>query len=333
MISNSAGVEMEQLIEYIKTTIGTDIKIGQVKKESISSLPLAFTNLFKLYETNFFNREVLLVYVNGEFTTERLRKQLEIIEESMNKPCIAVFDTLESFTRARLIEKKIQFIVPGKQMFLPKFLIDLKEYGTKAKVIAPNMQPSVQLLLLYHLQIQSLEGISFKEIAEKLLYNGMTITRAAYYLHNVGLCQIEGTKEKHLHFKSDKRKLWIESKPLMSTPVKESNYYNGFLDNKLYTSACYANITALSHYTDVNPDAAEYFAVRNGYVELQLLSPNFKKSNHLEGNICIEEWKYDPALLKKDDNVDPLSLYLCFRESKNERIEMALEQLIEKVKW
>ncbi len=324
---------MEQLSKYIKETLGADIEISQVKDEKISSLPLAYSNLYKLYETNIFNREVLLVYVNGEFTTERLRKQLEIIEQNIQVPCIAVFDTLESFTRARLIEKKIQFIVPGKQMYLPQFLIDLKEYGTKAKVIAPNMQPSAQLLLLYHLQIESLEGTNFKDIANKLNYNGMTITRAAYYLHNVGLCEIQGTKEKYLHFKSDKRKLWEEAERLMSTPIKQTNYFNGKIYNEIFVGACYANITALSHYTDVNPDMVEYFAVRSGYVEQQLLGPNFKKSNNLEGNICIEEWKYDPAILKKDGNVDPLSLYLCFRESKNERIEMALEQLIEKVEW
>ncbi|MBK7573457.1 MAG: hypothetical protein IPI10_18325 [Bacteroidetes bacterium] len=324
---------MEQLAEYFNETLGTEVKISQVREEELSSLPLAYTNLYKLYATKIFNRNVLLVYVNEEFTTENLRKQLEIIEQNMHLPCIAVFDTLESFTRARLIEKKIQFIVPGKQMYLPEFLIDLKEFGTKPKVIAPNMQPSAQLLLLYHLQIESLEGINFKEIADKLLYNGMTITRAAYYLHNVGLCEIQGTKEKYLHFKSSKRKLWEEAEPLMSTPVKEINYYNGFSPIEYFSGVCYANITALSNYTDINPDVVEYFAVRTGYVEQQLLGPNFKKSNHLEGNICIEDWKYNPAILKTDRNVDPLSLYLCFRESKNERIEMAREQLIEKVEW
>ena len=135
------------------------------------------------------------------------------------------------------------------------------------------------------------------------------------------------------HFKTKKQKLWEEAEPLMLSPIKKVNYYNGYLHNNLYTGVCYSNITALSHYTEVNPDAVEYHAVRNGYAEQQLLGVNFIKSNHLEGNICIEEWKYDPALLKKNGNVDPLSLYLCFRENKNERIEIALEQLIEKVEW
>jgi len=324
---------MEQLKEYIKNILGVEVKIDPMPKVKLSGLPLAYTESFKFFYATLFDIEVLFLYVREDFTTDKLRRQFEIIARAMNRRCIAVIDTVESYTRARLIEKKIQFIIPGKQMYLPEFLIDLKEFRNNAREIPATMQPSAQFLLLYHLQRESLEGINFSAIADKLFYNAMTVTRAAYFLHNIGLCEIRGTKEKYLHFKTSGKELWNIAEPYMSSPVKEKKYYTGQVYNKIFTGMCYANITALSHYTAVNGDVVDYFATKIGYVEKQLLGPNFKYSGRMEGNVCVEEWKYDPEMLQKDGNVDPLSLYLCFRDDKNERIEIALEQLIDNIKW
>jgi hypothetical protein len=160
----------------------------------------------------------------------------------------------------------------------------------------------------------------------------MTITRAAYYLHNVGLCKIEGTKDKFLHFDLPKKELWERAEPLMSSPVKQFKYYSGSVFPEVFKGFLHSNISALSHYSDINPEPVEYYAAKTRYTDFTL-GDHLKYSGQLEGNICIEEWKYDPSMLSIDGNVDPLSLYLCFREDKNERIEMALEQLIESVKW
>ena len=58
-------------------------------------------------------------------------------------------------------------------------------------------------------------------------------------------------------------------------------------------------------------------------------------ANNREGKYAIEVWKYNPKTLVEDvfnENsvVDPLSLYLSLKDNQDERIEMALEQIIEK---
>jgi len=60
--------------------------------------------------------------------------------------------------------------------------------------------------------------------------------------------------------------------------------------------------------------------------------------NDYEGKYCLEVWKYNPEILVKRLHndmkvVDPLSLYLSFKENTDERIEMALEQIIKKYIW
>ena len=49
--------------------------------------------------------------------------------------------------------------------------------------------------------------------------------------------------------------------------------------------------------------------------------------------IEVEIWTYNPKLLAKGDVVDRFSLFLSLRDSKNERVEQALEQLMEAAEW
>ena len=320
---------MNDLLKYLKDALGVEAEINPVKSERLKALPIYLTDAYSFHIIKLYRQDILLVYVNNGFTTDSLRKHIDTIRAKFEMITVAVINQLEAYKRIRLIEKKVPFIIPGKQMYLPDLLIDLKEYGLTPRKQVQTMQPATQLLLLYHLQVGSLEGINLKGIAEKLLYNGMTITRAAFYLHNMGLCTLQGTKDKFLQFKSKNRELWEKVEPLMSNPIKSTQYYSGgVLEENLYRT----NNNALAYYTNLNDDVVDYFAVRPGYMRF-LGGANLQKTGLLEGNICIEEWKYDPALLTKGKYIDPLSLYLCFRKNPDERIEMALEQIIMNIKW
>ena len=49
--------------------------------------------------------------------------------------------------------------------------------------------------------------------------------------------------------------------------------------------------------------------------------------------IELEIWRYDPAMFATDGIVDPFSLYLSLKDSKDERIQIALEEMMEKLAW
>ncbi len=321
--------EMNEVKKYLKDALGVDAEITTLTNDKLRTLPVYITSEYNIQLIKLFNQKFLLVLVKNDFTTERLRKHLDTIRVAFNINTIAVIGQVEAYKRLRLIEKKIPFIIPGKQMYLPDLLIDLKEYVSIPREHPLAMPPATQLLILYHLQIGDLEGINLKGIAEKLFYDAATITRAAFYMQNAGLCRIEGTKEKYLKFEKAKLDLWNIAEPEMTTPINKTQYYSGYtLDQNLRKT----NINALAYYTDLNDEQVEFFAMRPGYIRF-IGGVNLKPVDPMEGNICTEEWKYDPALLTKTEYVDPLSLYLCFRENKNERIEMALEKLLEQIQW
>ena len=57
-------------------------------------------------------------------------------------------------------------------------------------------------------------------------------------------------------------------------------------------------------------------------------------ANTTEGKYALEIWKYKPLNIVSDNTVvDPLSLYLSMQDIKDERIEMALDQMLKKYVW
>jgi hypothetical protein len=320
---------MEDLKMYIKETLGVDMDIKAIQADRRKALPLYLKSEYNLYKVKLFRRDLIFAEVKGAFTTEKLRKNIGTIKNIFNTNTVAIIRQLEAYKRIRLVEKKIPFIVPGKQMYMPDLLIDLKEFGVKPVTQPKAMTPATQLLVLYHLQKEPLEDMNFKSISEKINYDQATITRSAYYLHNMEICTLKGSKEKSLSFNFEKKELWKKVEPLMSSPVKRAQYFSGWIREKgLYRT----NTNALAHYSDVNDDVVDFYAVRPGYFKF-IGGVNLMEAAFLEGNICIEEWKYDPFYLAESEFVDPLSLYLCFRNKPDERIELALKQIIDNIRW
>ena len=328
-IENQIELKMDALKKYIESTLGINVEILPIAKDRMKGLPYFVESNYNLFSMGLFNREILLVVLKENIPAEQLKKHLNIIQKAFQLLTVAVLQPIEAYNRLRLIEKKVPFIIAGKQMFMPQLLIDLKEFGVGVSEKQETMQPAAQLLVLFHLQVESLEGFNLKTIAEKLEYNSATITRAVKYFLSINLCVLHGTKDKFLHFNFSKHELWSKSESLMFNPIKKTTYYAGVLnDNGLKKT----NINALSDYSDLNPTIMAFYAAKPGYIQ-QLRNENPTQTGQLEGDVCIEEWKYDPQKLSNIDTVDKLSLYLCLRENMDERVQDALEQLIKTMPW
>jgi biotin operon repressor len=221
-------------------------------------------------------------------------------------------------------------------MFMPNIRIDLneKEYGRPKKT--ETLIPSAQYIMLYQIlkRDNSLEQYTFKDLAQKLGYSAMAITKAVNNLKAHKLCEIEGSKEKYVRFNGNISELWYKALPLMTSPVLKQVYIEKYPEGELLFPA---NTSALPEYTDMNPSKQEYFAIeKNKFYKLEKEN-KLQGLNEFEGRYCLEIWKYNPFILMEDIAkeavVDPLSLYLSFTNNQDERIEMALEQIIKKYIW
>ena len=328
--------DVNKIINYVKEIIGIDITIKPINKNAFR-LPVYITEMYKLYSAKIDGKDIILIQQNGteNIAISQFQKQITQLQKLVDKPVVVFFNKLEAYNRKRLIQKKIAFIVPDKQLYIPWLYIDFRDYGITEKAKVEILNPiAQQLLLLYILdkdEKTNLTKLTFKELAKLLETNPMSITRAVDNLKNHGLVKVEGTKEKQIAFSFNRKEIWeyTLNEGLFVYPVTKRVYVDKIPEG---IKLLHSFDSALEEYTDMNPPIVECFAVD------KITYNHLKKENILinenkyEGNYCLEIWKYNPSNIIQIMNkymhaVDPLSLYLCYLQNNDERVEMAKEQL------
>jgi len=326
---------MERLKKYLFNLLGKDIKINPVNKEEFEMLPYYITNAFTFHRTRLYGKKLLLLQINdADFQIGQIKKQLDQVTKVFQEPIVLVTDTIRPMNKKRLMENSIQFIIPGSQLFLPGLLIDIKEDFSRRGYLrkTEKLTPSAQYIVLFRIlhRYEKLEQFSFKELANKLGYSAMAITKAVATLEQLELCTVVGTKQKYIQFEDPPNELWGKATPYFINPV----FKTVFADELPKVNLMKSNIMALPEYTDLAPGNQEYYAIeKTNFYNLQM-NGELANQNEYEGRYCLEVWKYNPNTLSEgitqESNVDPLSLFISLKDMQDERIEMARDQIIEK---
>ncbi|MBI9068972.1 MAG: hypothetical protein JEZ09_16870 [Salinivirgaceae bacterium] len=334
---------MKKLLAYINEVLGIKIDIQPMTKVFTDKLPMYLKEGYYWHNAYLADKPCLFAEIKNadSFSSAQLEKHMQQVKTILEIPVITVFEQLEAFNRKRLIEKRIAFVVPNKQLYAPEFFIDLKEYGNTLKIEQANMIPIAQQLLLYYLldrkDSMQIEQKTFKELAALLGVNQMGISRAAENLKSNELIEVIGDKEKNIHFLKSRNELWLDAQKrnLWINPVLKQVYVDAIPQG---TSLLKSATSALPEYSDMNPSLQEFYAIEKG-IYFKLKKQNLlANANKYEGKYCLEVWKYNPEPIVELVNndlkvVDPLSLYISLMDNPDERIEMALEQILEHYLW
>ena len=115
----------------------------------------------------------------------------------------------------------------------------------------------------------------------------MAITKAVATLEQLGLCTVEGTKQKYIHFEDPFNELWGKANPYLINPV----FKTVFVDELPKANLLKSNIMALPEYTDIAPGNQEYYAIeKTNFYALQKNSELVNK-NEYEGRYCLEVFR------------------------------------------
>lgn len=336
---------MRNTLVFIEETLGIQPTVTPIAKSQSDKFPLYILETFQLYRTNLFDTETILAELKNEdeLSIQQTEKQVNYIRTSLKHKVVIVLENVQAYHRKRLIEKGVNFIVPGKQLYMPDLLIDLRESfnHSNMKQKKETLLPSAQFLLIHHLLHRNrdwkVEDHPFKEIAIQFGYTPMAISKAIDNLKYHHLINVVGQKEKFIRFQSERLQLWkiAIQKSLLINPVVKTVYF----DEKPHDlHLLLSNTSALPEYTNLNPGKQEYYAIeKTVFYDLQK-SNALVNLNEYEGRFALEVWKYNPLTLVDEFSndkavVDPLSLYMSLKDSRDERIEMALEQILQKFIW
>ena len=276
-------------------------------------------------------RECLLVIrdvlADGSTMTRRTRE----ISEKAGMMTVLVLDNIDAVRRRVLVSNKTDFVVPGKQAYLPSMGAVFSERGMAQAATQERqlLSPAAQVLLLFHLQRESLEGRIISDVAKRFPYSIKTVSAAAKELEQSGICNIQGDNSgKTMHF-LPKGEAWEMAYPMLTSPIQEVLYGDDIsvipAKNRFETFD-----KALAAYTFMADFNKKAYAVNKNDETIKTMK-NSGALNAVEGTYRIELWRYDPALLAEGDTVDALSLALCYKDCDDERVADELKVMVDRI--
>ena len=325
--------ELIQLKRYMQEALG--VAISPDPWDGGTRLPFFLRDRYNFFEVRLLNMPCLLMLDcgNQEGTPATVRKHMDQVKSKWNGEIVYVRERVTAYNRKRLIEQKLPFVVPGKQMYLPLLGIDLREHFKKMRAETIMFSPSTQALIIHILLRGNTEKIATPaKIAQCLGYSAMTMTRAFDELESAGLGEIisEG-RERRLRFIESATDVWAKALPFLRSPVKKRLFIS---HPNLKPPGPRAGLTALAHYSMLAEPANPVFALsREDWKSLKQRRQVKTIPTREPGTFEIEVWSYAPTLFAENKVVDHLSLYLSLKESKDERIEAALEEMMKGQQW
>lgn len=243
-------------------------------------------------------------------------------------------DWLPSYLRQRLVDRRIPFVVPDVQMFLPQLGYAQKELvkrsiGAKHREPVLRTSPATTSLLINILNRKVGSRMNVAELGHQLGYSAMTISRTLNEIETLEWLPIERVGKTRVLVTDvyDLRQLWTLARPLMRNPVlhktrvmADQNAVDGVLSGE----------AALAEYSMLVAPEDPVFAVSKA--RMKQLDMDFGITDR-EGpeTTVVEVWSYDPETTAIDGIADPVSLALVFGESSDERLLIAVDEMMEKV--
>lgn len=324
---------MEQLAEELKQYLSevTGMKVTANPLNS-GNLPYLFSRQYALHDLQIGHTRFTAVFLllSEEFKPAQFLKHLRQVPFVEQDEICVVAQNLPTYVRKRLIEKRIAFVIPKVQMYLPSLGMELRpRSGAKQPVQVERYSPATQVVLLHWLLGRIQGPVTPLQLSKQLWYSAMSMSRAVDELEATQIAQVERIgRERLISFPADRAETWTKVQPRLRNPI--GNSVRVLEHDEHRKDVLPAGITALSKRSMLSESSYPEYAVsratwkemkKEGVVEVPIEEP---------GTCVLQIWRYDPKALEVDGLVDPFSLYLSLREETDERIEMALEEMMER---
>ncbi len=316
------------LENYLHEVTGLKIKADPMNARN---LPYFFSRQYALYRLLIGNTWFTAVFLQeeGEFKPAQFIKHMRQVSSiNIDELCV-VAQSLPSYVRKRLIEQGTAFVIPGVQMYLPLLGMELRERSQRKKtLVVDRFSPATQVVLINWLLGRAEVSVTPLALSKQLWYSAMTMSRTLDELEASKIAQVERLgRERVVTFTGERNAIWQESLPRLRNPVSQTVR---ILEHELNRQDLLpAGITALSYRSMLNgPNNPEYAISRDGWKAMKKKGVE-KIAVEEPGTCLLQIWCYDPKVLEVDGYVDPFSLYLSLQDEADERIEMALEEMME----
>jgi hypothetical protein len=161
----------------------------------------------------------------------------------------------------------------------------------------------------------------------------MTMSRALDELERADLGEsLRTRRERCLRIAESKLEVWKKAQQFLRSPVRSCHPVQMVRPQALPFPR--AGLSALAHHTRLaEPKMVAVALSREEWRAFQERDTVTETSADDPDGLIVEVWDYAPGLFAAEGVVDRLSLYLCLRETKDERVETALDELMADAAW
>lgn len=326
----------QETVRYLNQVFGPEgLRLASSDKNA--QLPYFLQDTYDVLPGELMGQPITLACVKGHqpMAAHQVSQHANRLRELWHVPVIIALPQVAPGERKQLIAHGVAFVVPDRQLFAPQMGMILTErFGAEPRREQKLASPATQALLIWFLNHHPVTETwhPFEEAAA-LGYAGMTATRAIRELLQFKLFELEVRgRAKYLKLNGTRRDLWEKAKPHLRTPVLKTmwTYDRRILE---VTGAPWAGESALARMTMVNEPQQQVFAM-TGETGLRARQAGiFFEPRKIADGIAMQVWRYEPGMKVKDKTVDPLSLWLSLRDNRDDRIQMALDEIEEKFLW
>lgn len=326
----------QQTVRYLNQVIGGDA-VHVASSTRTAELAYFLQETYDVLTGELLGQPITLACVKGHqpLAAQQISQHAKLLRELLDTPVIVALPEIAPGERKQLIAHGVAFVVPDRQLFAPQLGVILTErFGAELRRKQELFSPATQALLIWFLSHHPVtEAWHPFDDAAALGYAGMTATRAVRELLQFELFELEVRgRAKYLKLQSTRRDLWERAKPHLRTPVLRTLWT---YDERIVqvTHARWAGESALAHLTMLNEPRQQGVALTAEGEQRAKQAGIFFEPREIADGIAVQVWRYEPRMQAKEMTVDPLSLWLSLRDNRDDRIQMALDEIEEKFLW
>jgi hypothetical protein len=276
---------------------------------------------------------VALAPGDGPVSATAVSKHREILAERLRLPTIYLVPEITKPGLRKLVDADIPFIVPRRHLHLPGRVIEI---GNRfAHVVDDLMRPSnpgaltptAQAMVIRRILKLDQGNVPSMFLASDLRVRSQTSLKASKEIVAAGLA-IRGPhgRSGSLEFVSDGRDLFERALPLLQSPLVLTQHYCGSGQVK---GRLVGGETALGRQTLLGEPRVPVFATgRKDRMGIGYRS-GLERCLEVDADYTVDVWRYSPDATSNGEIVDPVSLYLQFRDHPDERVSKAASDILE----
>ena len=307
-------------MEYLKRVLGIEVLY---ENKALEHLPNFISTRYDSQKVSLNGQKAVFLYPKTELEqVETLKKHLERVKKVADCPVILVLAQITARQKEYLLREKIAFIVDGKQIYLPFMAAYLQERCDAEKSDREEILPSAQMLLLYFIY-EGAKELSTSQAAKNLDLTPTSISRASKQLEGMGFLRSRKIGvQKILFSENSAKELFYKAEKVLLNPVKRTVYVPC---EEVKTELLESGYSALAEYSMLNAPSVRCYASEKVSQWNYCMTKDLQDSN---SQVTVEMWRYDPRKLSKEKMVDGLSLALSLKEDADERVEEAVEEML-----